>query len=155
MELLATCYLFEGLSESQMQRLTGITKETPIQKDQWIFQEGQEARQFFLIKKGAVELLTKVDDEFELPIAMLRHPGSCFGTSSLTTPYVYSLSARCADPGSLLAIERTELEKLMQEDRELGYIIMTNWATHLLNRLKETRQELRIHFKTLFKSMHS
>ena len=155
MELLVTCYLFEGLSESQMQHLTGIAKETSIKKDQWIFQEGQDAKQFFMIKKGAVELLTKVDDKLELPIAMLRDPGSCFGTSSLTAPYVYSLSARCTEQASLLAIERTELEKLMQEECDLGYIIMTNWAAHLLNRLKETREELKIHFRTLFKSMHS
>ena len=155
MELLATCYLFEGLSESQMQHLTGITKETSIQKDQWLFHEGQEAKQFFMIKKSKVELLTKVNDELELPIAMLRDPGSCFGTSSLTAPYVYSLSARCAEQGSLLVVEAMELKELMQEDRDLGYILMTNWAAHLLNRLKETRQELKIHFRTLFKSMTS
>ena len=155
MELLATCYLFEGISESQLQHLLAITEETQIRKDQWLFQEGQEAKEFFVIKEGTVELLTKVDDEFELPIAMLRDPGSCFGVSALTAPHVYSLSARCAEQGSLVVIQRAELEKLIQKDRELGYIIMTNWAEQLLNRLKETRQELKIHFKNLFKSMHS
>ena len=155
MQLLASCNLFQGLSETQLQRLADITKEMQIEKGEWLFQEGQEANGLFILKEGAVELLTKVDDEFELPIAMLREPGMFLGTSALTAPYVYSLSARCAEQGSLLVIERTELEKLIQEDRELGYIIMTNWAEHLLNRLKETRQELKIHFKTLFKSMHS
>ena len=135
MQLLASCNLFQGLSETQLQRLADITKEMKIEKGEWLFQEGQEANGLFILKEGAVELLTKVDDEFELPIAMLREPGT--------------------EQGSLLVIERTELEKLIQEDRELGYIIMTNWAEHLLNRLKETRQELKIHFKTLFKSMHS
>jgi hypothetical protein len=33
--------------------------------------------------------------------------------------------------------------------------MMTNLAQHLLARLKETRQEVKIHFKTLFRSMHS
>ena len=155
MQLLASCNLFQGLSETQLQRLADITKEMQIEKGEWLFQEGQEANGLFILKEGAVELLTKVDDEFELPIAMLREPGMFLGTSALTAPYVYSLSARCAEQGSLLVIERTELEKLIQEDRELGYIIMTNWAEHLLNRLKETRQELKIHFKNLFKSMHS
>jgi CRP/FNR family transcriptional regulator len=155
MQLLASCNLFQGLSETQLQRLADITKEMQIEKGEWLFQEGQEANGLFILKEGAVELLTKVDDEFELPIAMLREPGMFLGTSALTAPYVYSLSARCTEQGSLLVIERTELEKLIQEDRELGYIIMTNWAEHLLNRLKETRQELKIHFKTLFKSMHS
>ncbi len=155
MQLLATCNLFQGLSETQLQRLADITKEMQIEKGQWLFQEGQEANGLFILKEGAVELLTKVDDDFELPIAMQREPGMFFGTSALTAPYVYSLSARCVDKGTVLVIEKEELQRLIQEDRDLGCIFMTNWAEHLLNRLKETRQELKIHFKTLFKSMHS
>jgi hypothetical protein len=41
------------------------------------------------------------------------------------------------------------------EDCGLGFSVMTNLAQHLLDRLKETRQELKIHFKTIFKSIHS
>ena len=48
-----------------------------------------------LRKEGAVELLTKVEEGFELPIAILRNPGDCTGTSSLVAPYLYSLSSRC------------------------------------------------------------
>ena len=155
MELLSSCNLFQGLSETQLQRLADITKEMQIEKGQWLFQEGQEANGLFILKEGAVELLTKVDDDFELPIAMQREPGMFFGTSALTAPHVYSLSARCADKGTVLVIEKEELQRLIQEDRDLGCIFMTNWAEHLLNRLKETRQELKIHFKTLFKSVHS
>jgi hypothetical protein len=33
-------------------------------------------------------------------------------------------------------------------------VILANLAKHFLDRLKETRQELKIHFKTIFKSMH-
>ena len=155
MHLLAACYLFEGLSKSQMQHLTAIAKETQIQMGQWLFHEGQEAKQFYVIRVGAVELFTKVNEEFELPLAMLRNPGSCFGTSSLIAPHLYSVSARCAVQGSLFIIERAGLEKLMKEDRDLGCIIMTNWSVHLLSRLKETRQELKAHFKNILKSMHS
>ncbi len=154
MQLLATCYLFEGLSESQLQRLGAVTTEARMQKGKWLFFEGEEAKELYVLKQGAVELMTKVDDDFELPIAMLRDPGSCFGTSSLIAPHECSLSSRCAEQGSLLVIKQADLQKLILEDRELGCTIMTNWAGHLLNRLKETRQELKIHFKTLFKSMH-
>ena len=155
MRLLASCNLFQGLSETQLQRVADITREMQIEKGQWLFQEGQEANGLFILKEGAVELLTKVDDDFELPIAMQREPGMFFGTSALTAPHVYSLSARCAKKGTVLVIKKQELQKLMQEDRDLGCIFMSNWAAHLLNRLKETRHELKIHFKTLFKSMHS
>ncbi len=154
MQLLSSCYLFKGLSESQLKSLESITKETPIQKGQWLMHEGNEATEIFILKNGAMELLSKVEDGFELPIAILRNPGDCTGTSCLVIPHICSLSARCAEDGAIFFIKQKALEKLMLEDQGLGFTIMKNLAQHLLDRLKETRQELKIHFKTLFKSSH-
>lgn len=114
--------------------------------------EGQQAEELFVLKEGAVELLTKVEDGFDLPIAIFRNPGDCTGTSSLVEPYVYSLNSRCVEDSKMLVIKKTALKKLMQEDHELGCTIMRNLAQHMLDRLKETRQELKVHFKTIFRS---
>jgi CRP/FNR family transcriptional regulator, cyclic AMP receptor protein len=154
MQLLSSCYLFKGLSESQLLHLSEITKEERIKKGHFLMHEGKKAEALFVLKEGAVELLTTVNDDFELPIAILRNPGDCTGTSSLLEPYEYSLSSRCAEDGTLFVIQKADLEHLMIEDHGLGCIIMENLAQHLLDRLKETRQELKIHFKTLFKSSH-
>jgi CRP-like cAMP-binding protein len=148
-------YLFQGLSESQLERLAGITRENQIQKGEWLSHEGQEAEELYVLTEGAVELVMKVEDNFEIPIAILRKPGGCFGASALMVPHVYSLSARSVEDSRLVVIKREDLQKLMREDRELGYTVMTNLAQHLLSSLKETRQELKIHFKTLFKFTHS
>jgi CRP-like cAMP-binding protein len=59
------------------------------------------------------------------------------------------------EDGILLAIKRTDLQKLIRAEHQIGLAILTNLARHFLERLKETRQELKIHFKTLFKSVHS
>ncbi len=87
-------------------------------------------------------------------MAILRNPRGCTGTSSLIVPYEYSISDRCAEDGTMLVIKRVDLQKLIMEDCGLGFTVMTNLAQHLLDRLKETRLELKIHFKTLFKSSH-
>jgi CRP/FNR family cyclic AMP-dependent transcriptional regulator len=151
---LSSCYLFQGLSESQFNRLIDIGSEQHIQKGQWIFRENEAADQMFVLKDGAIELLTTVNDAVELPITIVRSPGNCFGTSTLVHPHQYSLSARAIEDSTLLAIQKVDLEKLIKQDHELGYVILTNCARHFLDRLKETRQELKIHFKTIFKSMH-
>ncbi len=148
-------YLFQGLSGSQLERLAGITRETQIQKGQWLSREGQEAKDLYVLKEGAVELVMKAEGSFEVPIAILRKPGDCIGTSALIPPHEYSLSARSVKDCKLLVIRRTDLEKLILEDRDLGCTIMRNLAQNLLARLKETRQELKIHFQTLFKFTHS
>jgi len=155
MKLLSSCYLFKELSDSQLLRLSEITKEEQMKKGHFLMHEGQKAETLFVLKEGHVELLTTVNDDFELPIAILRNPGDCTGTSSLLEPYEYSLSARCVKNGVIVIIQQADLKHLIQKDHELGCTIMKNLAQHLLDRLKETRQEVKIHFKTIFKSIHS
>jgi CRP-like cAMP-binding protein len=155
MTLLSSCYLFKGLSDTRLQAVDAIAKEVLINKSQLLMHEGQKAETLFVLKSGAIELLTTVNGDFELPIAILRHPGDCTGTSALLEPYVYSLSARCTKKGVVVIIQEADLKQVMQEDHEIGCAIMKNLAQHLLSRLKETRQEMKIHFKTIFKSIHS
>jgi CRP-like cAMP-binding protein len=99
--------------------------------------------------------LTNVEKDFDLPISILREAGDVFGTSALVPPYQYSLSARCVDEGVLFCMETSALRKLAAEDRDIGCQMMTNLAGHFLDRLRETRQEVKIHFKTLLSSTRS
>lgn len=151
---LSSCYLFRGLSEAQLNQIISIGRETKVLKGHWLYRENEPAEHMFILKDGAVELITTVDDVVELPITIKREPGICFGTAALVPPHVYSLSARGMEDGSLLSINRADLQNLIQQDPEFGRIILTNLAQYFLDRLKETRKELEIHFKTLFKSTH-
>ena len=75
---LSSSYLFKGLYESQLQKLNAAVREIKIQKGQWLFQEGKSADRMYVLKSGAVEKLTRVNDDFELPMPcggklILRH----------------------------------------------------------------------------------
>ena len=150
---LNSCFLFAGLSQSQIERIAAITQEQQFQKDQWLFHEGQEAKHLYLVKDGAVELVIKVEDAIEIPIAVIRPDNGSLGVGALIEPYRYSLTGRCLDDSTLFVIARTQLHELMDDDSELRCIIMTNLAKKLLNRLKETRQEVKIHFMNLVRSV--
>lgn len=146
--------LFRGLSEAHLQRLVGIASKTSMTGGQWLLREGESGETVYLIENGAVELMVRVDDDFDLPISILRETGQCFGTSSLVAPYRYSISARCLEEGSLFVIKRTHLQKLIEEDSEFGRTVMTNLARQLLARLVETRRELIVHFQSIMKTAH-
>jgi len=149
---ISSCYLFEGLSTSQLERLEAISREQKIKKDQWLFREGDDAEYFYLIKEGAIELLTIVDEKIEIPIAMIRPKNGLVGIGALVPPHKYSLSARSALDSILIVFSRGNLQDLNHEDPDLVCVIMTNLAQKLLARLKETRQELKIHFMNLVRS---
>jgi CRP-like cAMP-binding protein len=148
---LPSCYLFQGLSNSKKDRIKAISRPEHIQKEKWLFYEGQAADNLYLLTSGAVELLTNLEESIELPVAIVRSEGGCFGIGALVPPYLYSLSARCAADSSLLVIKQADIHNLIHSDPDLGCTIMTNLAKKLLDRLKETRQTSKIHFKTLVK----
>ena len=149
---LPSCYLFQNLSAPQMDSLTAITIEEQFQKGKWLFYKDQMADKIYLVKKGAVELLIKVQDTIEIPIAIMRPDNGCVGIGALVEPFRYTLSARCTDDSTLLAMKREDLQALMRKDHELGCIIMKNLAQKLLVRLTETRKELKVHFMNLVRS---
>jgi len=151
---LRLCYLFTGLAEEQLNRISSAAKEVSMVKDQRIFTGGNPAFALHILKDGAVELMMKTENELEIPVAILREPGDCFGTSALMPAHSYSLSSRCVREGCFLIVERSVLKQIISEDRDLGCILMTNAASFFLDRLNQARQELRIHFATLFKSFY-
>ena len=150
-----TNFLFEGLSDDQIERIKSVAWETSMGKGDQVFKEGQEALSVYVLETGAIELTTSVGKEFELPISILRSRGDMFGSAALISPYRYSLSARCSENCNLLRLDSKELRTLMSEDHDLGCKIMTNLAKYFFERLKETRLELKIHFKTLLNSTRS
>ena len=148
---LCTCFLFKGLTEDQRSQVISVIKETSMDSGQRIFTEGDEALTLYILKEGAVELMTIVEKDFEMPVAILRNPGDCFGTPALLKPHVHSLTARCVEKSRLLNIKQSDLQEQIAKDPLLGCTIMTNLAAHFLGRLKESRKELKVHFKTLLR----
>ena len=149
MTLPRACFLFQGLSEQQIKALDAIAIAKTVKQDQWLFREGESALAFYVLLNGAVELVARVDKGFDLPIQMLRSGGDCCGIAALLSPYVYNIAARCAKQAQVLVLKKEDLESLFQQDKQLNLAIMSNMSRHLLDRLHETRRELRIHFKTL------
>ncbi len=152
---LCSCYLFQGLTEEQKNRVTSVSKETAMDSGQRIFTEGDEALTLYILKEGTVELMTVVGNDFEMPVAILRNPGDCFGTPALLKPHVHSLTASCVEKGCLFTIKQSDLQEQISNDPALGFMIMTNLAGHFLERLKEARKELKVHFKTLLRFTRS
>jgi hypothetical protein len=79
--------------------------------------------------------------------------GSCLGAGALVEPFTYSLSARCVETARLLTMERADLVQIMENQSDVGKCVMANLAGHYQSRLREARQELKIHFKILLKVM--
>jgi CRP-like cAMP-binding protein len=153
--ILAAGYMFRGLNDIHLERISSNTREIGVVAGDEIYREGEEAEAIYLLSKGTVQLVTSVNNQIELPVSIVRDPGEMFGSSALIEPHLHTLTARCESAGKILVIDRRSLEEYISEDHEVGLMIMTNLAAYLLSRLKESRQELKIHFKTLLRSFRA
>lgn len=148
----ASCYLFRSLPVAKLNALRGISKGRLVTKGQWLFHKSESAGHIYLVDEGAVELVMPVEPNIEIPVALVRPGNGCVGVGALVQPYTYTLSARCKEDSRLTVIAGADLRALFDSDPEFGRTVMTNLAERMLDRLRETREEVKIHFMNLIQS---
>jgi CRP-like cAMP-binding protein len=135
-----------------MNALSAISKTHTVQKGQWVYHKAESAEHIYLVEEGAIELVMPVEPDIEIPVALIRPGNGCVGVAALLDPYIYTLSARCKEDSRLTVIVGADLLALFENDPEFGSTVMTNLAQRLLERLRETREEVKIHFMNLIQS---
>ena len=148
----ASCYLFRNLSDEKMNALGAISGLQTVPKGHWLFHKAESAKHIYLVEDGAIELVMPVEPDIEIPVALIRPGNGCVGVGALLEPYPYTLSARCKEDSHLTVIASADLLALFQTDPEFGSTVMANLAQRLLERLRETREEVKIHFMNLIQS---
>jgi len=135
-----------------MNALEAISGLQTVRKGQWLFHKAESAEHIYLVEEGAIELVMPVEPDIEIPVALIRPGNGCVGVGALLDPYTYTLSARCKEESRLTVIAGADLRSLFETDTEFGSTVMTNLAQRLLDRLRETREEVKIHFMNLIQS---
>ena len=124
--------LFRGLSEDFIKDVMNITMEESLGQGDILFHEGDNARHFYILLKGRVRLSTGKTGHM---IHTVNREGEAFGWSSLVGRDVYSASAECAVPTTLLKIDSEELEKIVEKDLANGVIFYKDLAGTIGERL--------------------
>lgn len=143
--------IFQELSAEQLMRVDNICQEESYNEGDFIVMENARSDKFYIIMDGEVEILVDPDtigtgneDLYEpSKIAVLRW-GQSFGEVSIVDPAVRSASARCGTEScKVLAIHRKDFVKLLNEDYQMGYIVMRNFAADLALRIRQTNLMVR------------
>jgi len=142
--------IFEGLSPKHLELIDAICHEKTYNLGEVIFEENSLSKEFYIIMDGQVEIQVDPDtigdgtDSYQpSTIAVLRR-GQSFGEVAMVDPGVRSASARCGTKTcSLLVIDRRDLIKLLEDDYEMGYIVMSNLAADLSLKIRQTNLMVR------------
>jgi CRP-like cAMP-binding protein len=137
--------IFEDLTSEQLDLIDKICAEKNYKQDEVIFEENSLSREFFVIADGEVDIQVDPDtigrgeDNYQpTTIATLRR-GQSFGEVAIVDPGVRSASAKCSsETCRLLVIGSEEFLKLLEDDYQMGYIVMRNFAVDLALKIRQT-----------------
>jgi CRP-like cAMP-binding protein len=145
-ESLKSAELFQGLSDSQLEKIAAISKEEFYKAGSTILREGDDAKTLYILQEGKAILEMKIELGPSYPprratIEVITR-GECFGLSALIPPHIFRFSVVCIDPAKVIAINGAQLWELLEEDAVMGREVMKKLAQLVMSRLTHTRQML-------------
>jgi CRP-like cAMP-binding protein len=136
--------LFRELSPDVLARIRRLARVQEHVAGDTIFSEGDPAQDLYILREGSVELSYTLPQDPTTEIRITRiAPGETFAWSALARGGTMSAHALSLVPSSAYVISAERLHGLFAEHPEAGYEVMSRLAREILERLRETRRELR------------
>jgi CRP/FNR family cyclic AMP-dependent transcriptional regulator len=136
--LLAEAEVFKGLSGDQLELIAGCGKLVALDAGQELFEEGEQANSFYLLRHGRVALELMMPGRGTMTIST-HGAGELIGWSWLFPPYRWHFDGRIVGRGSAIVFDGECLRGKAEADHDLGYELMKRFAAQMIERLQATR----------------
>ncbi|WP_372348147.1 cyclic nucleotide-binding domain-containing protein [Streptomyces sp. KL116D] len=133
--------LLNRLPRAYRDRLMPLAREVSFPQDSRIFEEGDIADRFWIIRTGAVTLDVRVSDRERLPVDPLG-PGDLLGWSWLFAPYAWDFGAEAFSPVRAHEFDAAAVRNLCDLEPALGVALLHGVAEVMAQRLVAARVKL-------------
>ena len=132
---------FAELESYYTSLLAGCAANVRFHPGSYIFKEGEEANQFYLIRSGKVALELFPPQHKPIVIETLDD-GDILGWSWLLPPYLWKFHAHAVQDTRAIALDGKCLRSKCEQNHDLGYEVMKRFAQIMERRLQATRLQL-------------
>ncbi|MCI0446065.1 cyclic nucleotide-binding domain-containing protein [bacterium] len=132
---------FHGLDSRYLQLIVGCASNVRFNPGEFLFREGEEANQFYVLRPGKVALEIFVPERGPITIETVRE-GQILGWSWLIPPHYWHFNARAIELTRAIALDGKCLRNKCEEDHDLGYELLKRFAHIVEMRLQATRLQL-------------
>ncbi|MCF2129692.1 cyclic nucleotide-binding domain-containing protein [Strepomyces sp. STD 3.1] len=137
--------LLTALPPAQRERLMALAREISFPEDARIFEAGDRADRFWVIRSGAVSLTQQVTSLQKVTVASLG-VGDLLGWSWLFPPYEWDFGAEAFSQVRAYEFDAATVLDLCEQDPHLGIVLVRSVAEILAHRLETTRGRLMDHY---------
>ncbi|MDD5542583.1 MAG: cyclic nucleotide-binding domain-containing protein [Acidobacteriia bacterium] len=129
------------LSAEHLDLVVGCAKNVRFDPGKYLFREGQEANEFFIIRDGHVAV--EIHSATKGPVIIQTvGAGEILGWSWLIPPYQWHFDARAVEVTRAIALDGKCLRGKCEKDYHLGYELMKRFSHIIEERLAATRLQL-------------
>ncbi|MEW5982847.1 MAG: cyclic nucleotide-binding domain-containing protein [Acidobacteriota bacterium] len=139
--ILAEHPFLKGLPPALLSELVGCAANVRFDAGAFIFRQGQEANNFYILRDGRVAVEVFAPERGAIAIDTLG-AGEVLGWSWLIPPYHWHFDARAIEPTRAIALDGRCMRNKCESDHELGYELMKRFAQIIEQRLDATRWQL-------------
>ncbi len=139
---LGKAVMFRGLEQDQLRRILRISSVEKFNRDAVIFKEGNPGEELYLIVQGRVRITRQYPLGGDETLAELE-AGQTFGEIAVIgDDIVRSATARAGEACLLLVLKKEPFRQLLQNDRDLAYIVLWNVLKQVSSRLLATNDKV-------------
>jgi CRP/FNR family cyclic AMP-dependent transcriptional regulator len=130
-----------GLSPEHVSLIVGCASNVVFKAGEFLFREGDDANQFYVIRQGKIVIETYVPHMGPIAI-QTRVAGEVTGWSWMVKPYKWHFDARAIELTRAIALDGKCLREKCEKDHDLGYALMKKFSGLIAQRLEATRLQL-------------
>lgn len=130
----------QGLEPQYLGLVVGCASNVRFKSGQFLFREGEEANQFYMVREGKVAL--QISTARQPIIIQTVDKGEVLGWSWLVPPYRWRFDARALELTRAIALDGRCLRRKSEEDHNFGYELLRRFSTIIVERLEATRLQL-------------
>ncbi len=121
--------------------IVGCASNVRFDAGHFLFREGQEANDFYIIRQGKVAVEVFGAERGSINIQTIGE-GEILGWSWLVPPYYWHFDARAVQLTRAIALDGKCLRAKCEEDHDLGYELLKRFCNIVAQRLEATRMQL-------------
>jgi CRP/FNR family transcriptional regulator len=119
--------MFSALKRDDLERLASMTTTRKIRKGEALFQDGDEAKGFYLLTAGRVKVF-KTTAEGREQILHFISPGETFAEVALFSGSTYPAAAQALEASEVIFFPRADLLGIVEKNPQFSLGIMAGFA---------------------------
>ena len=139
--ILAKHPFLKGIEPEHLKILVGCASNVRFNAGQFLFHEGEDANEFYMIRQGKVAVKIQGAERGPITVQTIGE-GEVLGWSWLIPPYRWRFDAQAMELTRAIALDGKCLRTKSEEDHDLGYQLLKRFAGIIVERLEATRLQL-------------